>query len=157
MQIRIALEQRFAEVDIARASSQLFPALQQACPFEIPEQIKEKIRLQVREKYLESLEKSDSDEAERESNLAKYDSEMEDTSESIAREQLLFYFLRLHLDVQAEDPEKTIQVEAAQRGIRPETYRKELLDQNRLEEIQVRSMRRKLTEALLKRVRIERI
>lgn len=157
MQIRIALEQRFAEDEMAQAVSQLFPTLLRQCDFEVPEPVTRKLKMQARKSVLDSLEESNPDDSDREAILANLDSDAEATAQSGARESLLLYFLRLHLGVEAEDPEKTIQAEAAQRGIRPETYRKEILDQGRTSELQVRTLRRQLGAALLKQVRIERI
>ena len=48
MQIRIAIEQRFAEDEMAQAVSQLFPTLIRQCDFEVPEPVTRKLKMQAR-------------------------------------------------------------------------------------------------------------
>ena len=80
-------------------------------------------------------------------------------AETIARETLQFQFLRRHLGLLSQNTnvDATAQSEAAARGVRPEDYRSEILDNEETQALQTRAMKRQVANALLKVVQIEEI
>ena len=159
MQIRLALEQRHEEERVQRAMTQLFPQLAQNCRFEIPQYVRDLIAKRLCDKRRADAEQAGLDEAAIAERMNEFEGRAHTVAETNAREIVQFKFLRRHLDLEGQHTnlDVTAQAEAAARGVRPEDYRSEILDNDETQALQTRAMKRQVAEALLKVVQIEEI
>ena len=159
MQIQLALEQRCEEERVQRAMTQLFPQLAENCRFEIPQYVKDLLSKRLCDKHRADAEQAGLDEPGIAETMAEFEAKADVMAETIARETLQFQFLRRHLGLLSQNTnvDATAQSEAAARGVRPEDYRSEILDNDETQALQTRAMKRQVANALLKVVQVEEV
>ena len=159
MQIRLALEQRHEEERIQMAMGQLFPQLAEHCRFEIPQYVRDLIAKRLCDKCRADAEQAGLDEAAIAETMKEFEGRAHTMAETSAREIVQFKLLRQHLDLEAHNTnlDATAQAEAAARGVRPEDYRSEILDNDETQALQNRAMKRQVANALLKVVQVEEV
>lgn len=159
LQIKLAIEQRYEEERLQRATNQLMPLLHQRFKYEIPEKVQTFLTRKARDEQMASWEKSGLDQDAIAARLETFDAEASDRAKAIARETVLLNFLQEHLQISLHnnDLDEAIQTEAALRGVRPEAYRAEMLDESATNQLRSRVVRKKVVASLLKVVTIEEV
>ncbi|MHC5113672.1 MAG: trigger factor [Planctomycetota bacterium] len=155
-QIRVALEQRRDEEQRAAMREQVFEYLLGAVDFELPEKLSaDQASRMLERQRLEMMYRGGMSADEVETALAEMRSETETESRQRLKLSFLLHRLAAHFDVSVSDQEVNgrIAAIAAQRGLRPEKLRQDLLQSGAMGQIATQVREHKTADRIIERAK----